>query len=59
MRKTVNSRVRAKGCGVKTLLAVRESMEQEQWALADQEIARVGKVLKSAGAAIESAAALL
>jgi len=47
------------GYGVKTLPAVRESIEQKQWQLADQEIVRVGKTLESAGAAIESAAAAL
>lgn len=44
------------GYGVKTLPGVRESIEQKQWALAEQEIAKVGKVLENAGEAIQSAA---
>jgi N-acetylated-alpha-linked acidic dipeptidase len=44
------------GYGVKTLPAVRESIEQKQWKLADEQIVRVGKVLEDAGAAIEGAA---
>lgn len=47
------------GYGVKTLPAVRESIEQAQWQLADQEIAKVGKVLEAAGKAIEAAATAL
>jgi N-acetylated-alpha-linked acidic dipeptidase len=47
------------GYGVKTLPAVRESIEQKQWKLADEQIVRVGKVLENAGAAIETAAAEL
>jgi N-acetylated-alpha-linked acidic dipeptidase len=47
------------GYGVKTLPAVRESIEQKQWKLADEEIARVGKVLENAGEAIQSAALAL
>ncbi len=47
------------GYGVKTLPAVRESIEQKQWAEADLQIARVGKVLENAGEAISSAAAEL
>jgi N-acetylated-alpha-linked acidic dipeptidase len=47
------------GYGVKTLPAVRESIEQKQWQLADREIVRAGQVLAAAGAAIESAAAAL
>ena len=47
------------GYGVKTLPAVRESIEQKQWKLADDEIARVGKVLENAGAAMEGAAQAL
>jgi N-acetylated-alpha-linked acidic dipeptidase len=43
------------GYGVKTLPAVRESIEQKQWALAVEQIARVGKVLENAGEAIEGA----
>ena len=46
------------GYGVKTLPAVRESIEQKQWQLADRQIVLVGQVLAAAGAAIESAAAL-
>jgi N-acetylated-alpha-linked acidic dipeptidase len=44
------------GYGVKTLPGVRESIEQKQWKLADEQIVRVGKVLEDAGAAIEGAA---
>jgi N-acetylated-alpha-linked acidic dipeptidase len=47
------------GYGVKTLPAVRESIEQGQWKLADEEIVRVGKVLENAGEAIEGATAEL
>jgi N-acetylated-alpha-linked acidic dipeptidase len=47
------------GYGVKTLPAVRESIEQGQWKLADEEIVRVGKVLENAGDAIEGATAEL
>jgi hypothetical protein len=38
---------------------VRESIEQKQWKLADEQIVRVGKVLENAGAAIEGAASAL
>jgi len=47
------------GYGVKTLPAVRESIEQKDWTLADQQIARVGKVLENTGEAIEGATAEL
>jgi N-acetylated-alpha-linked acidic dipeptidase len=47
------------GYGVKTLPAVRESIEQKDWKLADQQIVRVGKVLENAGEAIGAAAAAL
>jgi len=47
------------GYGVKTLPAVRESIEQKQWKLADEQIVRVGKVLENAGEAIGGAAASL
>lgn len=47
------------GYGVKTLPAVRESIEQKQWPQADQQIARVAKVLENAGEAIQSATAEL
>jgi N-acetylated-alpha-linked acidic dipeptidase len=47
------------GYGVKTLPAVRESIEQKQWKQADEQIARVGKVLENTGEAIEGAAAAL
>ena len=43
------------GYGVKTLPAVRESIEQAEWKLADEEIAKVGKVLENAGEAIQGA----
>src|SRR5215831_10583029 len=44
------------GYGVKTLPAVRESIEQKQWKIADEQIRRVGTVLENAGEAIQSAA---
>src|ERR1044072_498763 len=44
------------GYGVKTLPAVRESIEQKQWKLAEEQIAKVGKVLENAGEVIQSAA---
>ena len=44
------------GYGVKTLPAVRESIEQKQWKLADESIAKVGKVLENAGESIQGAA---
>ena len=47
------------GYGVKTLPAVRESIEQKEWKLADDEIAKVGKVLENAGEAIQGATAEL
>ena len=43
------------GYGVKTLPGVRESIEQKEWKLADEEIAKVGKVLENAGEAIQGA----
>ncbi len=43
------------GYGVKTLPAVRESIEQGQWTLAEEEIAKVGKVLENTGEAIQGA----
>jgi N-acetylated-alpha-linked acidic dipeptidase len=45
------------GYGVKTLPAVRESIEQKEWKLAEEQIVRVGKVLENAGEAIDGAAA--
>jgi N-acetylated-alpha-linked acidic dipeptidase len=47
------------GYGVKTLPGVRESIEQKQWKLAEEQIGRVGKVLENAGEAIQSAVAEL
>jgi N-acetylated-alpha-linked acidic dipeptidase len=47
------------GYGVKTLPAVRESIERKDWKLADEEIVKVGKVLENAGEAIQGAAAEL
>ncbi len=47
------------GYGVKTLPAVRESIEQKEWKLADEQIVRVGKVLENTGEAIEGATAEL
>jgi N-acetylated-alpha-linked acidic dipeptidase len=47
------------GYGVKTLPAVRESIEQKDWKLADEQIAKVGKVLENTGEAIQGATAEL
>jgi N-acetylated-alpha-linked acidic dipeptidase len=47
------------GYGVKTLPGVRESIEQKQWKLAEEQTVRVGKVLENAGEKIQSAAAAL
>jgi N-acetylated-alpha-linked acidic dipeptidase len=47
------------GYGVKTLPAVRESIEQKQWKQAEEQIVRVGKVLENTGEAIEGATAEL
>ena len=47
------------GYGVKTLPAVRESIEQKQWKVAEEQIGKVGKVLENAGEAIQGAAAEL
>ncbi len=44
------------GYGVKTLPAVRESIEQNEWKQADEEIAKVGKVLENTGEVIQGAA---
>jgi N-acetylated-alpha-linked acidic dipeptidase len=45
------------GYGVKTLPGVRESIEQKQWKLADQQAERIGKALENAAERIQSAAA--
>jgi N-acetylated-alpha-linked acidic dipeptidase len=47
------------GYGVKTLPAVRESIEQKDWKLAAEQIVRVGKVLENTGEAIQGATAEL
>jgi N-acetylated-alpha-linked acidic dipeptidase len=47
------------GYGVKTIPAVRESIEQKQWKQADEQIVRVGKVLENAGEQIQGAAVAL
>ena len=47
------------GYGVKTLPGVRESIEQKDWKLVDEQSARVGKVLENAGEVIQGAAAEL
>jgi N-acetylated-alpha-linked acidic dipeptidase len=44
------------GYGVKTLPAVRESIEQKEWKQADESIVKVAKVLENAGEVIQSAA---
>jgi N-acetylated-alpha-linked acidic dipeptidase len=47
------------GYGVKTLPAVRESIEQKDWKLAEEQIVRVGRVLENTGEAIQGATAEL
>src|SRR5205823_5088242 len=47
------------GYGVKTIPAVRESIEQKQWRQAEEQILRVGKVLENAGEQIQGAAIAL
>jgi len=47
------------GYGVKTLPGVRESIEEKQWPLAEQQAVRVGQVLENAGERIQSAASTL
>ncbi|HWC99866.1 MAG TPA: M28 family metallopeptidase, partial [Candidatus Sulfopaludibacter sp.] len=47
------------GYGVKTLPAVRESLEQKEWKQAEEQIVRVGKVLENAGEAIQGATSAL
>ena len=47
------------GYGVKTLPAIRESLEQKEWKQAEEQIIRVGKVLENAGEAIQGATAAL
>ena len=47
------------GYGVKTLPGVRESIEEKQWNLAEQQAVRVGKVLENCSEKIQSAAAAL
>ncbi|MBI1740441.1 MAG: folate hydrolase, partial [Candidatus Koribacter versatilis] len=44
------------GYGVKTIPGVREAIEQKQWKLADEQIARIGKILTDEAALIEKAA---
>jgi N-acetylated-alpha-linked acidic dipeptidase len=47
------------GYGVKTLPGVRESIEQKQWKLAEEQVQRVGKVLENASEKIQSASAAI
>ncbi len=47
------------GYGVKTLPAVREAIEQKQWKLAEEQVARVARVLEQEAAAIDAAAQAL
>jgi N-acetylated-alpha-linked acidic dipeptidase len=47
------------GYGVKTMPAVRESIEQDKWPLAEQSITVVGKVLTNEAGAIDAATAEL
>jgi len=44
------------GYGVKTMPAIRESIEQKKWKLADEGIVEVGKVLTAEAALIDRAA---
>ena len=44
------------GYGVKTIPAVREAIEQKQWAEAETQIVRVGKSLENEARMIEAAA---
>jgi len=44
------------GYGVKTMPAIRESIEQKKWKLADEGIVEVGRVLTAEAALINSAA---
>ena len=44
------------GYGVKTIPAVREAIEQKQWAEAETQIARVGKVLQNEARMVDAAA---
>ena len=46
------------GYEVKTLPGVRESIEQKQWKAAEEQAARVGKVLENAAEKIQSATVL-
>lgn len=47
------------GYGVKTLPAIREAIEQNDWSLADESIKKVAKTLENAAETIRSAAAAL
>jgi N-acetylated-alpha-linked acidic dipeptidase len=47
------------GYGVKTLPGVREAIEQNRWAEADQQVARLGAVLQVEAKAIDDASAVL
>jgi N-acetylated-alpha-linked acidic dipeptidase len=47
------------GYGVKTLPGVRESIEEKQWKMAEEQAVRVGKVLENAGEKIQSATAAI
>jgi N-acetylated-alpha-linked acidic dipeptidase len=44
------------GYGVKTMPAIRESIEQKKWKLADEGVVEVGRVLTAEAALINSAA---
>ncbi|MGD0922238.1 MAG: M28 family metallopeptidase [Terriglobia bacterium] len=47
------------GYGVKTIPGVREAIEQKKWKEADEQVARVGKILEGEAALIDSAASEL
>jgi len=47
------------GYGVKTIPGVREAIEQKKWKEADEQMARVGKILEGEAALIDSAASEL
>ncbi|HTY09908.1 MAG TPA: transferrin receptor-like dimerization domain-containing protein [Bacteroidota bacterium] len=47
------------GYGVKTIPAVREAIEQQQWKMADEQISKVAQVIEAEASVIDSAAAEL
>jgi N-acetylated-alpha-linked acidic dipeptidase len=47
------------GYGAKPIAAVREAMDKKDWEQADAQIPRIGKILESAAASIDSVSAQL